>query len=403
MRQLTARSSAAPPSNLAKSRLARLDVPTFTIGVRQVALSTGDDLSRDVHCILGIPIDAIEMQPVLDCIKVAAAERRPFLISTVNLNFLIIGQTDSEFRESLLRSDLCTADGMPVIWIARLLGSGIENRVAGSDMFEELKADRSSVQPLKVFLFGGAEGVAMKACESLNRRPHGIYCAGFLYPGFGSFDEMSTDDIIERINASNSDFLVASLGAKKGQSWLLRNHHRFLIPIRAHLGATMNFEVGAISRSPVILRKFGLEWLWRIKEEPSLWKRYLNDGGMLLRLLLTRIVPLALWLRSLRRHHGRDFIISRVEGGENATINLSGPAVARHVHEIIPLVREAIESQKQIVLDFSDVTAVDTRFLGLLLMLQKTLRNKGARPTLTGLSPRWQRMFALNGLDFPVS
>src|SRR5271154_1774140 len=94
-----------------------------------------DDLCREVYCILGIPIDAIEMPAVVQSIEAAASSATRFLISTPNLNFLVNSQTDLEFRESLLLSDLCSVDGMSVVWIARLMGIPINQRIAGSDIF----------------------------------------------------------------------------------------------------------------------------------------------------------------------------------------------------------------------------------------------------------------------------
>lgn len=98
-----------------------------------------DDLAREVYCILGIPIDAIEMPATLCRVEAAAAAAEPFVLSTPNLNFLVNSQTDDEFRELLLMSDLCPPDGAPIIWIARLLGIPIRERTAGSDIFDALK------------------------------------------------------------------------------------------------------------------------------------------------------------------------------------------------------------------------------------------------------------------------
>src|SRR5262249_38702178 len=145
--------------------------------VSQVAMP--DDLSREVYCILGMPVDAIGMDAVLQRIKSAAAGRIPFLVSTVNLNFLVNSQLDQAFRESLMLSDLCTADGMPIIWIAWLTGIPIKNRIAGSDIFDALKAEHGTTHPLKVFLFGGPEGVAMAASRALNSQPSGLRCVGW--------------------------------------------------------------------------------------------------------------------------------------------------------------------------------------------------------------------------------
>ena len=131
---------------------------------RNAAATSHDDLSREVYCILGIPIDAIEMPAVLRSIDAAAATRAPFVISTPNLNFLVNSQTDPEFRESLLLSDLCPPDGMPIVWIARLLGIPIKKRIAGSDIFEALKSRPSlgtSVKDISIWIHGAG------CCSSL--------------------------------------------------------------------------------------------------------------------------------------------------------------------------------------------------------------------------------------------
>jgi len=105
-----------------------------------------------------------------------------------------------------------------------------------------------------------------------------LRCVGAIEPGFGTVEQMSQDHIIEEVNASEADFLAVSLGAKKGQLWLHRNYHRLTIPVRSHLGAVINFQAGTVKRAPPRLRAWGLERLWRIKEEPHLWRRYAHDG-----------------------------------------------------------------------------------------------------------------------------
>jgi len=366
------------------------------------SLPLPDDLSREVYSILGIPVDAIGMQAVLRRIESAADRRVPFLISAPNLNSLVISQSDAEFRETLVQSDLCTADGMPIIWIARLTGIPIKSRIAGSDIFDALKAEHSAVNPLKIFLFGGPEGAAEAAVRALNRQPSGVYCVGWYYPGFCSAEEMSRDGIIDIVNSSGADFVVAALGNQKGQLWLQRNHRRLSIPVRAHLGATVNFQAGTVKRAPRVMRKFGLEWLWRIKEEPYLWRRYWNDGRVLLRLLFAQLLPFAFWTWWLRHRHERneDFSITWVQGRDTVILHLSGPANARNVDKAISAFGEAIASKKQITLDFSNTRTVDARFLGLLLMLKKKLKNAGAAPNFQGLSPHLKRIFRLSGLHF---
>jgi N-acetylglucosaminyldiphosphoundecaprenol N-acetyl-beta-D-mannosaminyltransferase len=365
-----------------------------------------DDFSREVYCILGIPIDAVEMPVVLRRIEAAAAAGAPFVLSTPNLNFLVSSQTDLEFRETLLMSDLCPPDGAPIIWIARLLGIPVKKRVAGSDIFEALRSRPRPGSPLKIFLFGSTERVAAAACERLNSNPSGLECVGWACPGFGNVGELSQDRFIDQINSSNADFLVAALGARKGQLWLRRNHYRLQIPIRSHLGAVINFQAGTVTRAPHVLQKSGLEWLWRIKEEPALFWRYWYDGGALLRLLLTRVLPLAIAGQWAKRRNGQprhDFVIVQTHTPTTVTLSIRGDATGSQVPRAIAFFRDAASAQKTVVLDLSQTGAMDARFLGLLLMLRKQLRSSGSSLQVIGVSPLLGRLFRLNGLEYLLS
>jgi N-acetylglucosaminyldiphosphoundecaprenol N-acetyl-beta-D-mannosaminyltransferase len=359
-----------------------------------------DDLSREVFGVLGIPIDFADASSVLLRIEAAANNTRPFLLTTPNLNFLVMSRADPELKESLLLSDLCPADGMAIVWLARVLGTPIRQRVAGADIYEMLQAQGELGRQLKVFLFGGGQGVAAGACDIINARATGMRCVGWLYPGYGSIDEMSTDQEIDRINASGADFLAVFLGAKKGQAWLLHNHHRLKIPIRSHLGATLNFQVGKVRRAPQRFREWGLEWVWRIKEEPYLWNRYLHDGLVLFGLMLTHVLPLV--LRSYRRRDSAadKFQIHRSESAACVTVAIQGAATADKVDTAISCFRAALAEANAIRIDLLQTTTIDSRFFGLLLMLRKRLRNQGGSLQFTEVSHRMRRLFHLNGFEF---
>jgi N-acetylglucosaminyldiphosphoundecaprenol N-acetyl-beta-D-mannosaminyltransferase len=361
-----------------------------------------DDLARQVYCVLGIPIDAIEMTEMLGALRSAAGHASPFLVSTPNLNFLVNSRSNPEFRESLLRSNLCPTDGAPIVWISRLLGIPIKNRIAGSDIFEALKTHPASGRPLRIFVFGGTEKVVSTLSRRLNSEGSGLTCVGWVCPGFVSVEELSADHFIDQINASAADFLVVALGAIKGQQWLLRNHGRLQIPLRCHLGATINFQAGAIKRAPDIVQKLGLEWLWRIKEEPYLFGRYWHDGSMLLRLLLTHILPLAMSsrLQGSRARRRHDFVIVPVQNVKRVTLQLSGDATAKSVPEAISAFRQAIAGGRPVEVNMSRVSRVDPRFFGLLLMLRKTLKDNGLTLTFVGISAALARQFEHSGLEY---
>jgi N-acetylglucosaminyldiphosphoundecaprenol N-acetyl-beta-D-mannosaminyltransferase len=371
--------------------------------VETEALPSGqDDLTRESYGVLGVPIDVVDMATALRRIESAVARRTSLLISTVNLNFLVTSQFEPEFRASLLLSDFCTADGMPVVWVARILGIPIRERLAGADIFETLKSTKDPARRLKVFLFGGAEGVAAAACKKLNSES-GVTCVGSFYPGFTTVDGMSLDTIIDTVNSSKADFLAVALGARKGQAWLLRNHDRLRIPIRVHLGATINFQAGSVQRAPARMQKWGLEWLWRIKEEPQLWRRYWRDGIAFLRLIVTKVMPLIIlsqWSRLREGRTGQGLTVERTGDYKTVVLRLTGIAAARNIDQIVSSFEDAVAATKDIVINLANTRLVDARFLGVLCMLHKQLRRRRLRLTFTEVPRRIERILCLSGFEF---
>lgn len=260
--------------------------------------SARPDFSRNVHCVFGLPFDAVTLEQAVASIRTAIARRTPCFFSTPNLNFLIAGQTNAAFRASVVHSDLSLADGMPIVWLAKLMGIPIAQRVAGSDVFEALR--HSAGPAINVYFFGGPPGVAERAARQINAESKSMACVGFESPGYGSVEDMSSAETIVKINRSGADFLVVSLGAAKGQAWIERNLEALKVPVVSHLGAVVNFVAGGVKRAPRWMQKTGLEWVWRIREEPTLWKRYLSDGLGLVKLLITTAMPL-LYYKCLHR------------------------------------------------------------------------------------------------------
>ncbi len=380
-------------------RLGELIMFNTNIGTRSNFEEIGaDDLSREVYCILGMPIDAIDMVNVLRRIDRAAETGTKLFLSTPNLNYLAHCHLDAEFREALILSDLSPADGMSIVWLARLLGAPIRERVAGSDVFAALKHMRPPDRPLKVFLFGGDEGVAAAASDALNDARSGVVCVGWHFPGFLSVEELSESSLINMINSAGADFLVVCLGAKKGQLWLKRNSTYLRSSIRSHLGASLNFEAEKIRRAPVFVRKLGLEWVWRIKEEPYLWRRYWRDGLLLINLLYSRVLPL--WLYRLRTNllSDRSFSSYSEVRDDCYTVGFVGPATRANIDEIIRALRTA-RLGGRVIIDMTAVSAIDTRFLGVLLVFYKMLRARNAELVLKGVSSELQRIIDLNGAD----
>jgi N-acetylglucosaminyldiphosphoundecaprenol N-acetyl-beta-D-mannosaminyltransferase len=374
----------------------------------------GDDFDRDVWCILGLPFDAVDMSGAVQRVRDAVRVRARCFMSTPNLNFLIASQDDAGFRQSVLDSDLSLADGMPILWLARLTGVPLPERVAGSDVFAVLRegeADRgreaaptrTDGDPLRVFFFGGQEGIAERACERLNAEGGGLRCVGAYGPGFGSLDEMSAPAVIAQVNASEADLLVVALGARKGQAWIVRNLAGLTIPVVSHLGAVINFVAGNVRRAPAWMRRAGLEWAWRIREEPALWRRYAGDGLELLWLMVTRVMPFLVW-RLVNRGGGA--APAEVAHGRKANstgrIALRGGLVASALAPVRQAFREAAAAGGDLVVDLGGVTRVDGAFLGLLLVLEKHVRRAGGRLVVENTPSTVRRIFRWNGVGYLV-
>lgn len=342
------------------------------------------DFYRDVYCLFGLPFDAVSLPEAVCKVRKATETQTRLFLSTPNLNFLIASQTDAAFRDSVIHSDLSVADGMPIVWLARLLGVPIRERVAGASVFQSLMVPSSTARghgeatrPMRIFFFGGPEGVAQAAHETINSAPapgglsrNGVVSVGYASPGFGTVEDMSTPAIVQEINASHADFLVVSLGASKGQAWIERNRAMLHTPVLSHLGAVVNFVAGKIDRAPAWVQRVGFEWLWRIKEEPALWRRYLADGKALIRLLVTRVAPLA-WL-NVTKHPGHKHTEPSgavvAEQGPWRVVSLQGPWTRANLDPLRAIFDQAATEGWRVKLDLQKVTFVDAAFLGVLML-----------------------------------
>lgn len=366
----------------------------------QASAAHSTDFQRPVHCVLGLPFDALDNAQTPQLLLQQAQAGRRCFFSTPNLNFLVASLSDNAFRDSVLRSDLSFADGMPIIWIAKLLGIPLRERVAGSTVFERLREQRAV--PLRVYFFGGPDGVAGRASDALNAERGAMQCVGAYSPGFGTLADMSRPEIINAINASQAELLVVALGAKRGQAWIEHNLPALTVPLVSHLGAVVNFVAGTVTRSPGLMGKLGLEWLWRIKEEPALWRRYWNDGVTLLKLMSTRVLPAAL----ASRHGAGAPQLHSSDDGTHYKISLSGSWREAELAPLRQALGSATASPRAVSIDLSGVGTLDSAALGLLLLLYGHQTKIGAALKVSGAPAALQKRlrwhcadYLLQGLD----
>jgi len=334
------------------------------------------DFSRNLWCVLGLPFDVVDMKQAIKEVVLASTENRWCFISTPNMNFLCTAQTDTDFRQSVINSDLSIADGMSVTLLARILSIPVPERVAGSDLIEHL-TKRKTKEPLKAFFFGGETGVAEKASKNLNELDSGVVSVGHFTPGFGSVENMSDESIISEINKHDVDFLIVSLGAKKGQAWIEKNKEKLTTSVVSHLGAVVNFYAGTVKRAPVFWQRVGLEWFWRIYQEPSLWNRYLTDGFKMIKMLFTHVAPYWIWLNFVQDKISFVPVDANIESRDNSLhVIISGSCCQKNNAPLREVFKQTIKSNKDVILDLTDVSVIDGAFIGLCMLLKKHLRKK---------------------------
>ncbi len=360
------------------------------------------DFYRNVHCVMGLPIDAMSMDDAVRHLQQARITRTKCFFSTPNLNFMMASQKQPAFRESVCMSDLSLADGMPLVWVARLLNIPIRERVSGSDLFERLRQQTESLW--RVFFFGGPKGVGQSACLAIGDQAAGVLPTGYIYPGFVNTEEMSREDLMQCINQSESDMVVVSLGAAKGQDWICRNRQHISAPVIGHLGAVINFVAGNIQRAPLWMQRSGLEWVWRAKEESSLIRRYLNDGFSFLHTLATRVLPLALHqaFQKPLEEDLRNASVNYRQQTNQCRIQLQGAWNAGNLQPVRESFTRAEQSGGQVELDMAQVCSIDSAFVGLLLLLDQSLREGNSSLRLTHTPQSIRRYVQLSGVQHLV-
>ena len=362
-----------------------------------------DDFDRNVWCLLGLPIDIADIDRGVAEIDASASSGSRLSFVTPNVNWLVRAHTDPVARREMIDADLSFVDGAPLVFMARMLSVPLQSRVAGSDIFEALRRRPGFAnRRIKVLFFGGREGAAQAAFEEVNRDGGGIEAVGAINPGHGDVESMSSDTLIDQINAAHADFVVVALGAAKGQHWISRNQHRLNAPVIAHLGAVIDFAAGSIKRAPRIVQNLGLEWAWRIKEEPTLWKRYFQDGLKLTQIILSHFLTQSTSLKPMADATEGSSTIHVEHKSRESSIIPAGHFTHANLSDVRNVFRTAVASGKDVEIDFASLVDFDRAFLGLVLMLEKHVARNGRNLYIKNVSSRHKALLRANMMNYPV-
>ncbi len=245
--------------------------------------------------ILGVAYDNVTRAEAIDALERYVAEGRPRMVCTPNAEHVMLARRDAEFRAILRRADLVVSDGMGVTYASRVLGTPLRQNVSGRLLVGELAA-RWALLGRRVFFVGGRSGTdADRAAQRLMARCPGLVVCGSYTPPFADrFDAAESSRIVGAVNAARPDVLLVCLGAPKQEKWIAANLDRLAVPVSIGVGAALDYLAGTLREPPRWVSRVGLEWLWRLAQEPRrLWRRYLVDG--------LRFVGLVLLARLRRR------------------------------------------------------------------------------------------------------
>jgi N-acetylglucosaminyldiphosphoundecaprenol N-acetyl-beta-D-mannosaminyltransferase len=244
---------------------------------------TGDPSVADRTWIWGVPLAAVTFEATVDWVERMVRRGQPAFFITANLHYAALTDRDPRLQRVNRSAAFLVADGMPMVWYSRILGRPLPQRVSGADLLFLLCA-RAADRGYRVFLLGGAPGVADQAAELLQGRYPALQIVGTAAPELDQLSPEAHEDMIRRIRAAGTQLLLVAFGQPKGELWLAENLEALGVPACVQLGASFDFVTGRLRRAPVWMQRTGLEWLYRTSCEPKrLLPRYLADARFLLR------------------------------------------------------------------------------------------------------------------------
>lgn len=222
-----------------------------------------------------IDIDRLTFGEAVDEVIWLARNGRSELVVTPNADHLVRLEDDAEFLQVYRSASLVLADGMPLVWGARLLGRALPERVPGSDLMVAV-CEQAAQEGIPVFILGGPPGIAPLAATKLIERYASLRIVGYYSPPFGfEADDEENQHIIDMINLSEARIVFVGVGSPKQEQWISQHRQQLTTGVLLGVGAAIEFASGSLSRAPVWMQRSGIEWFYRLCQDPKrLARRY---------------------------------------------------------------------------------------------------------------------------------
>ena len=227
--------------------------------------------------VLGIPLALIDYERTLDWMDATSEVGGRGYVCVAAVHTVMACREDPDLRAAVLGADFTVPDGQPLVWALRLLGHALPSRVYGPSLME-LACERAARTGSRFYLYGGRDDAALaRLTRELRLRHPGLQIVGGYAPPFRPLTADEEEAVAADINRSRADVVWVGIGVPKQEKWMARMRSRLDAPVLVGVGAAFDFHAGLIPQAPAWLQRWGMEWAFRLMQEPKrLWRRYLR-------------------------------------------------------------------------------------------------------------------------------
>jgi N-acetylglucosaminyldiphosphoundecaprenol N-acetyl-beta-D-mannosaminyltransferase len=243
-------------------------------------------LSQKKVNILGVDVCKMRMDEVLDLCDRHITQKQPLLLGVVNVAKVVNCRRDAELRRSVEEADVVVADGQPLVWLSRLMGDPLPERVAGIDIMLRL-LQRGAERGYGVYFLGARDEVVRQVVETVRKHHPGVRVAGYRD---GYFRPEEDQAVAQAIRDSGADILFVAMTSPRKENFLRQWRDHMLVPVCHGVGGSFDVVAGQTKRAPAWMQRWGLEWFYRMMQEPGrMWKRYLVTNSMFIALSMKEV------------------------------------------------------------------------------------------------------------------
>ncbi len=328
-------------------------------------------VSCSTVAVLGVPFHNVTMDETVSLVEEHIREGGFHQVATANVDFLKNAIQNQKLRDILCSCDVVVPDGMPIVWMSRLVGKPLKERVGGIDLVERL-ADVAARRGYGVFFLGASEARSQRAAKVLKQRYPELRIVGRYSPQPQPLDKMDHEEILRRIEEARPDILLVAFGNPKQEEWISMHRDRLNVPVCIGIGGSLDMLSGNVPRAPRWMQRSGLEWLHRTAQEPRrLALRYAGDAACMIRHLPGYI---AASVAQPKRSTDSGIFVQQV--GNTKLIATVGDMTGEVLEEFNAYSRDACQQGMNIVLDMSQVGYMGPESLGSLIYLESRMRRR---------------------------